>query len=123
MKKLLLVCLLLICAVVLFSAEKEETLKISLSVEEIVYAVRVIQSVEITGDEVEPFVDAKNFFLDEFKKAQEGKKKLSDKVSLKVPLSIAQNFINFTTRATIQGTEADLYYNIVNSLVKAAEKK
>ncbi len=124
MKKITLCVLIILFALLLYGAKAEENeLSIRISVGECIYAVNILQSIDIYGEEIERFIKTKEFFLDNAKKAQNENKNISDELELIIPIETAQGFISFTSRAKIKGSDADLYYGIVQEILEAANSK
>ena len=117
------IIILLILMLSVLSLLQGEELKISLKAGECLYAVQLLNGVEIYGEEIENFVATKEFFYEEVKKAEKSKKQMKDEISLKVPLEVAQGFISYTRRSKISGADADLYYGIVQKILESAKKK
>jgi hypothetical protein len=116
MKKIF-AALLIITAGGLFA--KDEKIRVNLTVDELAFSINAISSIEISGEEVPPFMDLKKLLTGIYKKASSAKKGNADIVFI-VPQ--ARNFLLLMQRAKFRASEAFLFQGISGKIVDALKK-
>ena len=99
---------------------KDDTVKVEFAIEELAFSINVLNSIDITGEEVQPFMDIKKIFMDEYKEISGGKKK-SGEISLTLPM--AKNFLFFMQRGRFKGVDAEIFNKISTRMVDAVKKE
>ena len=126
MKKIFIsLSLLLVFLTVSISAQttnQNVNIKPEFIVADVVFAYSVLNTIDINGREVEPFLACKNHLKTLVEKAQTEKKQAGDKITDDMPLSIAQNLAVFLERGTFKGEQAEMYQRFIKSLVDAVNK-
>ncbi|MDQ1267356.1 MAG: hypothetical protein QG635_2510 [Bacteroidota bacterium] len=100
--------------------EPPPMLKPQFVVEDIYFAVQMLNSIEIQGNEVDAFLSVKNYMQSMVKALATQKRKNEDVVTVEIPLPIAQNLMSLLQRAKISGVNAERYKRFQNSLVASA---
>ncbi|HOK76026.1 MAG TPA: hypothetical protein P5105_06810 [Victivallales bacterium] len=99
---------------------KDETFKVEFSIEELAFSINVLNSMDIIGEEVQPFMDIKNVLMDVYKEVSGGKKKSGD-VNFTLPM--AKNFLFFMQRGRFKGVDAAIFNNISTKMIEAIKKE
>ncbi len=102
---------------------KKETiiLKPTFEINDLIFALQQLNSVEIVGQEVEAFLECKTLLTTTLKAEEEAKKKPTDKVTIDMNGIIAQNTLNFVSRTKFSGALAERYKSFADAIYKAAE--
>lgn len=101
--------------------QKPIKLKPVFKFEEVVFAFNALNAVEITGVEVDKFIECRNTLGEPIKLAQQAGKKASDDVSIEMDINIAQSILNLLNRAKIAGGQADIYQRFVAAVKESAK--
>ncbi|MBI5324464.1 MAG: hypothetical protein HZB41_04180 [Ignavibacteriae bacterium] len=96
-------------------------LKPTFNVEDIVFVYQTLETVDITGGEVDAFLEVRNFLQTTIKSIQEAKKQAGDKYQVEILLPTAQNMLTFLSRAKFSGGNAELYKRFVESMVESSK--
>ena len=99
---------------------KDVKTDVNFTTEELALSINILNSIDLRGDEVSPFIDLKNLFVEEYKKLSSGKKKSAD-VNFTMPM--ARNFLFFMQRAKLKGAEAAIFNSISTKMVEAIKKE
>ncbi len=110
----------LVLCVVTFGYGKEERIKVEFALEELVFSINVLNSIDIIGEEVQPFLDIKNTFMEVYKEVS-GSKKKSGEVSFTLPM--AKNFLFFMQRGRFKGVDAEIFNKISTKMIEAIKKE
>ncbi len=104
------------------SSEQLKNLKIKpvFTYDEILFSYNLLNSVEITGSEVDNFFAARDAFAVVIKAAQGKNKKGTDTDIIEMDIQTAQIFINLMKRAKITGAQAEMYKKIQMIITEAA---
>lgn len=87
----------------------------------IVFAINALNTIQIQGNEVDAFLESKSYLENEINRCVEQKKKTTDNTSFSIPITKAQNLVNFLQRAKLTGGDAVLYKGFINALVEASK--
>jgi len=109
-----------VLCVVTFGYGKEERIKVEFALEELVFSINVLNSIDIIGEEVQPFLDIKNTFMEVYKEVS-GSKKKSGEVSFTLPM--AKNFLFFMQRGRFKGVDAEIFNKISTKMIEAIKKE
>lgn len=115
--KALFLAVLLIAAAPVYS--KDDKVNVPFTVEELAFSINILNSIELKGEEVPPYIDIRNLLMDVYKDVSSGKRK---NASTEFSMAMARNFLFFIQRARLKGSEA-VMFNDVNSKVVEAIKK
>ena len=99
---------------------KDDKVKVEFAIEELAFSINVLNSIDITGEEVQPFMEIKTVLMDVYKDVSGGKKK-SGSVSLTIPM--AKNFLFFMQRGRFKGVDAEIFNKISTRLVDEIKKE
>jgi len=109
-----------LCASLIGIAEgKDSKVKISFTTDELAFSINILNSIDLLGEEVMPFMDIKNLLLGVYKDVSSGKKKNAD---VEFTAVSAKNFLLFIQRAKLKGAEAILFNDVTNKTVEAIKK-
>jgi hypothetical protein len=99
---------------------KDDKVGVNFSTDELAFSINVLNTIELRGDEVTPFIDIKNLLMDVYKDVSSGKKKTAE-VAFTMPM--AKNFLFFIQRAKLKGAEAAIFNDINTKMVDAIKKE
>ena len=120
MKKMNKIIITILCVCVIGIAEgKDDKIKVNFTTDELIFSINILNTIDLAGDEVTPFMDIKNLLMDVYKDVNSGKKKSADVDFTK---KTANNFLFFIHKAKLKGAEAALFINITNKVVEAIKK-
>lgn len=88
--------------------------------DEILFSYNLLNSIEISGAEVDNFFAARNAFAVVIKAAQGKGKKATDTEVVEMDIQTAQIFINLMARAKITGAQAEMYKRIQTIITESA---
>ena len=115
--KLTLAALAVLVAVV--AARAEEKVAVNMNTGELAFSLNLLNSIELAGGEVGPFLDIKALLESSYKESSGGKKGSTD-VGFTVPM--AKNFLFFMQRAKLRGEDATVFYDLNKKMVAAIKK-
>ena len=96
-------------------------LKPTFLVEDLVFVYQTLETIDITGNEVDAFLEIRNYLQTTIKNIQEEKKQAGDKYQTEIPLPMAQNMLSFLSRAKFSGRNAELYKRFVDSMIESSK--
>lgn len=99
------------------------TLKPTMTLGDVIFAINVLNTVEIKGNEVEAFLEVKNTLMKAIEKAQKEKKTETDQVTIEMSLLTANNFLTLFQRASIPGSAAERYKSVTQALFASASSQ
>ncbi|MCX7929134.1 MAG: hypothetical protein N2663_00190 [Chlorobi bacterium] len=102
------------------SSPQNTVLKPTMTLGDVLFAINVLNTVEIKGSEVELFLDVKNVLVKAAQEAQKAKKAESDPVVIEMNLLTANNFLTLLQRATIPGSAAERFQTVKQALYASA---
>lgn len=128
MKKIVLVAIAMIISVTVVFAQnnqqkaaEEPIFKPTFIVGDIYVVFTILESIDIKGNEVEPFLETKNTISTYLQDAQNKNLKVTDKVTANMPAYIAQNLITFLSRATLKGSMAEAYKRFIDAIIESSK--
>lgn len=126
MKKVLFFAVLFFAfaSISLFAQQKDtkaQTLKPTFVVEDVYFAYQTLDNVEITGTEVEAFLEVRKFLEGQIKSIQGASKQPKDTYQIEITLPLAQNMMAFLGRAKLTGRMAEQYKRFSDTLVESAK--
>ena len=89
-------------------------------VEDVVFMNNALNTIEISGGEVDAFMSVKNFFKAAIKDIQDNKRSPADQVEYSVDLESARILLKFLERAKFSGSQAEKYKRFVDAIGDAA---
>jgi hypothetical protein len=100
-------------------------LKPTFIVSDVYIALQILDGIELTGNEVDAFLEVKKVMKSYLETAQNQKLKVNDEMKVEMPGHIAQNVLTFLSRSILKGNMAEQYKRFVDAIVDAskAEKK
>jgi len=102
---------------------KDVKVNVELTTNELAFSLNILNTIELAGEEVGPFLDVKNLLTDSYKEASSSKK---TSVTVDFSEPVAKNFLFFMQRAKLKGSDATIFYDLskkmVDSIKKAAGK-
>ena len=114
------VVITILCASFIGIAEgKDVKVKVALTADELAFSINILNSIDLAGEEVKPFMDIKNLLMAVYKDISSGKKKNAD---VEFTTVSAKNFLLFIQRAKLKGAEAVLFNDVSNKMVAAIKK-
>ncbi|MFM7774278.1 MAG: hypothetical protein ACKO9V_05430 [Candidatus Kapaibacterium sp.] len=101
-------------------ASKPQTVKPQMPLGDLAFAIQTLSTVNITGSEVEAYIDVKNTFKKVFEQAQKDQKKETDVIVIEMSVLTANNFLELFRRANLQGAAAERFLAVKNALYASA---
>ncbi len=101
--------------------QSQQIIKPTLTAGELVFAVNLLNTVELKGGEVEAFIQVKDALKPYLEKISKEKLQTGSNIELSLQIGTAQNILTFMERAKIAGADAERYKKIVDSFVAAAK--
>ncbi|MFM8178930.1 MAG: hypothetical protein ACKOAG_07080 [Candidatus Kapaibacterium sp.] len=101
-------------------ASKPQTVKPQMPLGDLAFAIQTLSTVNITGSEVEAYIDVKNTFKKVFEQAQKDQKKETDVIVIEMSILTANNFLELFRRANLQGAAAERFLAVKNALYASA---
>ncbi|HPO63718.1 MAG TPA: hypothetical protein PK762_11620 [Candidatus Kapabacteria bacterium] len=125
MKKMLFyIALLLSLSFNVWSQQNQQQaviLKPVFVLEDVNFAVNVLNSIEITGTEVEVFLNCKNTLISYIQSAQKRNKTAKDTIHCELALTTAQSIANFLDRAKFSASQAEQFKRFIDALVESTK--
>lgn len=97
-------------------------LKVSFTAGDLVFAYQSLGTIELTGKEVDAFVQVTDHFKPIMEKMNTDKTKLEDNIAVTLPVGIAQNFLVFMERAKLTGANAERFVRIKSEIMAKAQE-
>lgn len=97
-------------------------LKVTFNAGDLVFAYQSLGTIELTGREVDAFVQVTDHFKPIIEKMNTDKTKLEDNINVTLPIGIAQNFLVFMERAKLTGVNAERFVRIKGEIVAKAQE-
>ena len=103
--------------------DQQKAIKINpvFSLDDLIFAYNILNSVEINGSEVDAFIEVRTLFANTIKSAQTANKKSADEISVEMNILMAQNLFNLISRAKITGSQAEQYKRVQDAITNAAK--
>jgi hypothetical protein len=118
MMKKLIITILYVCAIC--TAEgKDDKVKVSFTTDELAFSINILNSIDLMGEEVMPFMEIKNLLMDVYKDVSSGKKKNGD---VEFTAISGKNFLLFIQRVKLKGAEAVIFNDVTNKMIEAIKK-
>ncbi len=116
MKKMLKTTVLSFALLFIIATAYAEDPKVNivLTANELAFSLNLLNTIDLTGEEVGPFLDIKNLLTSAYKESS-GSKKGSADVNFALP--VAKNFIFFMQRVKLKGADATLFYDLNKKIV------
>ena len=103
--------------------KKPQTVKPQMTVGDLAFTLQTLASVNITGAEVEAYVDVKHTFMRVFEQSKKEQKKEADIVVVEMSILTANNFLELFKRANLQGAAAERFLAVKNALYASAPQQ
>jgi hypothetical protein len=100
-------------------SKKGAEAEISFEVSEIFYMINLMQRIELSGSEVQAFLDVYNKFIEKAEQARKDNKKPKDKIKITIAKTAVANCLTFIQRASLTGGEATQFQAIVDKILNA----
>jgi hypothetical protein len=92
---------------------------INLNTNELAFSLNLLNTIDLTGEEVGPFLEIKNLLTASYKESSSSKKGSTD-VHFELPM--ARNFVFFMQRVKLKGADAALFYDLNKKIVDNIKK-
>lgn len=89
--------------------------------EDVVFVFQTFNAIEITGNEIDAFLNAKKTIQGLIKKAQDEKKQLTDTMKTELQVQTAQDILTFLQRGKFAGANAEKFKRFVDAIIEAAK--
>ena len=117
MKKLLITIL---CATLITTAHSQNNkITVIFTTDELAFSINILNSIDISGEEINPYNYLKNLLTDVYKDISLGEE---DKAEVEFTPITARNFLIFIQRAKLKGAEVVMFNDISNKTVEAIKK-
>jgi len=117
MKKLIIT---LLCVSVISTAYTQNNkITVTFTTDELAFSINILNSIDISGEEIKAFNDLKNLLTDVYKDISLGEEK---KAEVEFTLISARNFLVLIQRAKLKGAEVVMFNDISNKTVEAIKK-
>ncbi len=90
-------------------------------VEDILFAATTLNSAEITGSEVDLYLQCKNNLQGVIKYIQTNNVKNSDTLTLTFQLPVAQALVNFLGKSKFMGSQVENYRRFIDTIIQASK--
>jgi len=98
---------------------KDDKVKVPFTTDELAFSINILNSIDLMGEEVMPFMDIKNLLMSVYKDVSSGKSKNAD---VEFTTVSAKNFLLFIQRVKLKGAEAVLFNDVSNKTIEAIKK-
>lgn len=116
--KTTLLAAILMCMITSLYAD-DPKVSINLNANELAFSLNLMNTIDLAGEEVGPFLDVKNLLTSSYKDASGSKKGYAD-VNFLLP--VAKNFLFFMQRAKLKGADATIFYDLNKKIVDNIKK-
>jgi len=99
----------------------QQIIKPTFHLEDVVIVLQSLNNVELSGSEIDAFLNAKRFLQLTIKKAQDKNLQATDTISTELTIQNAQDILTFMQRGKIAGANVEKYKRFVDSMVAAAK--
>lgn len=126
MKKLFSIIIAMMFVTMSMHAQQQQqvqTIKPSMPLSEIAFALQLMEGIELMGSEVDALVEIKSILLPPIIKANNDKKQASEMVTLEFKIPQAQNLLAFLKRAKLNGSDVDRYKKFTDTIIASAQPK
>lgn len=89
---------------------------------EISFVLRVLDTLELKGNEVGAFIEIRDKFVNKFEELNKKEAKPDDSELLKLDDAQTRNFLLFLQRAQLKGADATMFNDIVQKTIASASK-
>ena len=121
MKRIKTIIGVVLMSCILMNAQaKDKNIAVDFTLEELAFSINILDTIELKGEEVSPFMEIKNKLITIYKKNSTEKNKSSE---INLTLPAAKNFLFFIQRARLKGADASFFNNISNKMIEAIRKE
>ena len=113
------VCLLFAANAV--QAQQVKTIKPKMAISDCDFVAQLLNTIEITGSEVDAFLEVRGVFVKELEGAVKDKKLTTDLVTVELTVPQAQNLVTLMQRAKLSGGGAEKFKELVTMIINAAK--
>lgn len=103
--------------------QQVQTIKPSMPLSEIAFALKMLEGIELMGSEVDALVEIRSILLPPIIKANNEKKQASEVVTIEFKIPQAQNLLAFLKRAKLSGADVDRYKQFTDAIIASAQPK
>jgi hypothetical protein len=113
--------LCLIFAANVAQAQQAKTIKPKMAVADADFVAKLMNTIDISGNEVDAFLEVRGVFIKVLEVAVKEKKLTSDVVTVEMTVPQAQNFVTLMQRTKLKGEEAGKFRELITMIVDAAK--
>ena len=117
MKKLLIT--ILYVSLITTAHSQNNKIKVTFTTDELAFSINILNSIDISGEEIKPFSVLKNLLTDVYKDISLAEE---NKAVVEFTQVTAGNFLFFIQRAKLKGPEVVMFNDISNKTVEAIKK-
>jgi hypothetical protein len=104
------------------SAKDFPVIKPTFVVSDVYVVLQILESIELSGNEIDAFIEVRDNLKSYLEIAKEKKLKVSDSMTVNMPGHIAQNTVTFLSRAKLKGNMVDDYKRFFDAIIEASKK-
>lgn len=98
----------------------DQKITVKFTSDELAFSVSALNSIDLNGEEVNPFIEVKTQMINTYKEVSAARKP-SGEVSFSIPE--AKNFLFFMRRVKLKGAEASLFNDVTTKMIDALKKE
>ncbi len=92
-----------------------------MAISDVDFVAQLLNTIDITGSEVDAFLEVRGVFVKELEGAIKDKKLTTDLVTVELTVPQAQNLITLMQRAKLNGGGAEKFKELVTMIINAAK--
>ncbi|HYF04373.1 MAG TPA: hypothetical protein VEC36_13400 [Patescibacteria group bacterium] len=114
-------CLLFTAQVAEAQQQQIKTIKPKMAIEDVDFVAGLLNTIDISGQEVDAFLEVRGIFLRILEGAVKEKKMTSDIVTVEMSVPQAQNLITLMNRAKLNAAGAEKFKTILSTIIDSAK--
>ncbi len=99
----------------------QQVIKPNFVVEDVVIALQILNNIEITGNEIDAFLNVKRTLQSIIKRVQDSSLQTTDQIRVEITVQTAQDMLTFLQRGKFSGQVAEKYKRFIDAIVESAK--
>lgn len=99
----------------------QQVIKPTFIVEDVVIALQILNNIEITGNEIDAFLNVKRTLQTIIKRVQDSSMQTTDQIRVEITVQTAQDMLTFLQRGKFSGQVAEKYKRFIDAIVESAK--
>lgn len=99
----------------------QQVIKPTFIVEDVVIALQILNNIEITGNEIDAFLNVKRTLQAIIKRVQDSSMQTTDQIRVEITVQTAQDMLTFLQRGKFSGQVAEKYKRFIDAIVESAK--